>query len=567
MRLADALRGMSDRSLRAYREAAGLPGAEPAEVAARLCAPERVRDATGALEPAALLALRLLWYGGGASVPPWAFHLAFAALGVGVGAERAVGDLVTAALVLPPLAAGGQYALPDEIRPALRGIAQADWLPESGCLPEPGTLGDGAWAEPAAVVADCARLLGAARDGVRLRQGEAVPYQADQRRLRDALDRASQPSLPVADDGQPAWPGYEPELGPLFAAAAALGLIEAQPGSWQVAARAERWVALPPERQWQGLLAVWAELAASAVPGAPALSGEVLALILRGQWCLPERLAEWLARFARSGAPALPAQVRNAVVRPGVALGALEWVQTPAGVAVRVRPAAAAALAGDPAPLPMRDAPLVQGTFEVVAGPGVAPFLWWLLESWAEREALDRFATYRLTRRSVLGGARRGGRAAELLAALEASPGGIPQNVAYSVQEWSAGVARLWAEAAILLRCPDAAAAARAEATGALRECEPLGPTAWLIPAARIGDVWRPLLEAGFEIAGDPGELRERVRARPERGGRPPAPAPALPWPAAPAAVPWPGEPGDQRAAKASAQPTANSGSPAAISP
>jgi hypothetical protein len=160
---------------------------------------------------------------------------------------------------------------------------------------------------------------------------------------------------------------------------------------------------------------------------------------------------------------------------------------------------------------------LVQGTFEVLAGPRVPPPTVWLLEAWGERVRLDRFATYRLTRASVTAAARRGAPVAELLDALERSPGGVPQNVAFSLREWTESIVRAEMAVGVVLRAADDAAAERL--AGILTRQERLGPRAWWVAPEALSQVWKTASAAGCEISGDLEQIRLQLRPV-ERPGR-----------------------------------------------
>jgi|GEM_PF-5739449 len=565
MTLADALRGMPERGLGPYRGAAGAPGAGIADLVARLTDPPRVIAAVHDLQPGPLLALRILWFHTAPRMQPWLFHTVFTHSGGGGGADRAIETLVEQALLIPPLSSAGQYVIPEEIRPALLELVTREWLPASGFYLPAEALPPQSWGvDPATVVADFVRFLGALRAGVRVRQQDPLPYQTDQRRMADALDRSSQPALPPTSPGRTPWEGYDPAIGPLFAAAVSFGLMESRDGAWRDSPRVAEWVHLPPEVQWRGLLQLWAALCGRHLDD-PLVRG-VYGCIGAGTWCRPVALARWLSRFTAEGRDGLQAEVQNIVVGLGVRIGALEWgipaeagsgqpspgeaaaavepngtgrtpPDPPVDCAVRLRPEAAHALGGAAAAdfPPFDEAPLVQGTFEILAGPRTPPSVVWLLESWAERVAVDRFTTYRLTRRSVGGAVRRAERVEELLGALERSPAGIPQNVAFSVREWAAGVVRLTADLALLLRCPDIEGAERAARTGALRGCERLGPTTWQVPADNAAAVWRALADAGCDVVGDLQEIRDRISGRLHRPSRSGTPRhPHMPWPGTP---------------------------------
>lgn len=550
MKLGDALRGMSSRSLAVYRAASGAALAETAELVARLTSPERVRRAVDGLSPPGRIALRILYLQRTPAMTPWAFRTVFERLAPGVGGERAVGELVDVALALPPLATGGQYAIPEEIRPALQSFADEVWLAESGGLDAPGVPPKVlAPAAPAAVLADFARLLGATGvAALRLRRQDGAPYQADQQRLLAAMDRASLPTLPDAAPAATTWEGYDATLAPLLIAGSALGVLIVRDGGWRASDRAQEWTDQPPPAQWRGLLRAWISLWADQADPLGPVCQTLWRCLLTGRWCRPATLTAWVARHLTEDGPSLPDAVHNLVVRTGVRMGALQWGgqdDGPGGAgacAVRMVPAALAALGeGVQASWPTEEAPLVQGTFQVVAGPHVAPATFRLLELWGERESLERFATYRLTQHSVRGAATRGLAPQALLAALAGSPGGVPQNVAYSIREWARPAARLVAEIGVILRPARADALEEADVSAVLPRAIALGPAAWLLPAGTLPESWEALERAGFQLSGDLEEMVARLRPRPEPGGNgTKAVTIPLPWPGAVPQVPWP---------------------------
>ena len=550
MKLRDALRGMPERTLRAYRQMVGLAaGADvaPAELAQRLADPARVRSAIADLDPAALSALRILWYQG-ERLTTWTMAATFRRLHPGASVEQALSTLIERGLVLPVLSAG-RHLIPEELRPVIHELATGDWLEECGFLIPAGEIPrDPRGVDPAAAVADFARFLGALRAGVRVRQQDPVPFVADQRRLAGAIDTAAYPPLPAPSRSFPMWGGYLPEVGFPFAAAMSYDLLEARGNLWATSPRAEQWIARPPAAQWAGLLQVWVHLTLP-VTGTP-MAAALTMLVPEGVWCRPERLWAFAARYQTHAPDAVAEQVRDTLIRAGGLVGALELSRTgggdaPEAWAVRLRPEAVRALEwiADPGrPLPpfpaFDEVPLVQGTYEVLAGPRVPVQTIWALESWGERVGLDRFATYRLTQRAAIAAARRGGSVEALLALLAASPGGVPQNVAFSLREWCTSIVRVGVEVGVVLRAPDAAVAERI--AHLLSRYERLGPLTWLIPADGVTHVWRVLTGAGCEIPADPAAIREQLRT-PERQPSGTL-APQMPWPGYPEECPLPGD-------------------------
>jgi hypothetical protein len=115
------------------------------------------------------------------------------------------------------------------------------------------------------------------------------------------------------------------------------------------------------------------------------------------------------------------------------------------------------------APLPEDAEPaggrlIVQPTFDVLAYPPVAETHLALLDRIAERVQIDQVAAYRLTRESLyLAHERHGLSVDEVIAALERESGSeLPQNVAYTMQEWGRAQERVTLHDAVLLIQADA---------------------------------------------------------------------------------------------------------------
>lgn len=525
MKLADALRGLPERALRPYRALAGHlagDGTQPAQLAALLMAPAAVRARLGRLEPPALTALRILWFQGpGAN--SWMRTTVFRRIEPQASMEQALRTLEEQALILPSLSAGA-LAIPEELIPQFAALAAGEWLADTGYRLGPGEEppAEPAVVDPAVAVADFTRFLGGLARGVRVRAADTVPYQADQRALVAAMDRGKRGEFPPFRPHAVPWGAYARELGLAFATAISYGLLEGRDGRWYSSERVGEWLELPPLAQWAAMIQAWL-VAVVNHHGDPA-SRILPALLPQGEWCRPWHRWEFAFRHSVPDPLGDIRSSHNLVLALGIELGVLEhgdlgdeaWL-------VRLRPEAVAAVRwleeaqASPPPFPAFDeVPRVQGTFEVLAGPRVPPPDIWTLELWADRVRLDRFATYRLTRASVTAAARRGADAEALLTLLGRSPGGIPQNVAFSLREWTGSIVRAKASVEIVLRAPDTAAAERLAPV--LARQERLGPLAWLVPADALSQVWKAATAAGCELVGDPEQLRQQLRPV-ERGG------------------------------------------------
>ncbi len=120
------------------------------------------------------------------------------------------------------------------------------------------------------------------------------------------------------------------------------------------------------------------------------------------------------------------------------------------------RLAASSLLIMSDAPLTLEEPPMgrliVQPNFELVALAPVSEALLISLDRFAERTGLERIAQYRLTKASVTRAIQVGLHAEAIRQILEqASGGGIPQNVQYSLVEWERQARRieLWRGAAL----------------------------------------------------------------------------------------------------------------------
>jgi hypothetical protein len=140
---------------------------------------------------------------------------------------------------------------------------------------------------------------------------------------------------------------------------------------------------------------------------------------------------------------------------------------------------------------------VVQPDFEVVfLAP--APRVEAELGRFAERTGTGVGALFRVTRTSVLRAAEQGLTADAVLGTLEGvSRSGVPANVARQVRDWMKTVRRVSIRPALLMDCPDAETAARAQALGGAR-------------ASQITPTLLRLEMAGKERAAFVKKLRER---------------------------------------------------------
>jgi len=143
-----------------------------------------------------------------------------------------------------------------------------------------------------------------------------------------------------------------------------------------------------------------------------------------------------------------------------------------------------------------------------------SPYLVFLLETCAERVRRDRLSRYRLTRPALQRALQRGERLEGLLEALARyGRGEVPQNVAYTLQEWAAAYGRLRLRRPLVLAADQAVLLAEILADPAVQGAwlERVAPT-WVEVApeqaaglvARLGELGHlPEVEAGVLEEGE----------------------------------------------------------------
>jgi hypothetical protein len=127
---------------------------------------------------------------------------------------------------------------------------------------------------------------------------------------------------------------------------------------------------------------------------------------------------------------------------------------------------------------------IVQPTFEVLAYPPVQETHLALLDRIAERERLDQVAAYRLTRESIYRARQQHGMSLEeVTAALERESGAdLPQNVAYTLQEWGRAQDRVLLRDDLVLLQAEPALLDRLAAHDATLLARRLTPSSALVP-------------------------------------------------------------------------------------
>ncbi|MCL6595536.1 MAG: hypothetical protein K6V73_04915 [Firmicutes bacterium] len=434
--------------------------------------------------------------------------------------------------------------------------------------------------EPAAAVAAMARLL-AAVDGTRAtaRRRLSSAAVAAARRAVAPIERewgaagGREVVSAAHDERHPAlavWEGWEPDVAAWVGLAADLGLFaladDPAGAVWTVPAGAlEEWFAASPGGRWARLAHAFRRMA-----DVHAVS-RVLLWPEEGEAVVPGRLLAWLAQRDQRYA-ALAAYAITAVVGGAFRLGLAAVAPAPGGgedgIAVRLLPEGRRLLSGEGAdPPPLAPASVrVTGDFRVYAPAADDPERAFWLARFADLEGVDGLAVHHLTRWRWTDACQAGYAPDDALAFLtDGGDGSMPPNVAFTLEhDWSgidaAGPAMARVEAALLLRLPDEATAARLRALRAVRSAvaEEITPTVWRLhplDGRALGRLRDRVAEAGTMLALAPEAVRppeegtggKRSARPPDRAGaRPSAPyaeGGGLPvhLDGEPVRLPWPG--------------------------
>lgn len=189
--------------------------------------------------------------------------------------------------------------------------------------------------------------------------------------------------------------------------------------------------------------------------------------------------------------------------------------------AFRLNPLGAALLEVGPPPAePPYERLVVQGSFEVVAPPRVAPFYRFQLSriaAWVSGSAHEEAEIYRLTKATVQAAVEQGIPGEAISAFLEEAGGApLPPNVAYSLREWAGQHGQLTLRKGAILQTDDPLLLEQVRRDRRLRlpPVEALTEGAWLLgegDAARLAEALR---KAGYGLAGtvepDGPPLKER---------------------------------------------------------
>ncbi len=143
---------------------------------------------------------------------------------------------------------------------------------------------------------------------------------------------------------------------------------------------------------------------------------------------------------------------------------------------------------------------IVEGTFEIWVPAEACPYITFVLESFAERVQWDHLSQYRLTRQALHRALEAEERVERLLEALKRyGRGEIPQNVAYTLQEWAAAYGQLALERPVLLKAEEAVLLEEVLADPQVQQAcgERLSPTAILVHPEQAAALVEHLADMG----------------------------------------------------------------------
>lgn len=332
----------------------------------------------------------------------------------------------------------------------------------------------------------------------------------------------------------------------LLAWGAALRLIVEKDGYIVTGPNVATWMEKDPAEQLRSLLTPWLDYVAQSTPGVPFVITALLAaaptdwLDLNSIFTVLIRLQHTIVSGMRVYEPygagvctmrtALAALVYMGVLEIGSdpetnPIGLLLGPDRlkPGSLWVRLHPAGRQALLDQPitpastfAGQPPRSPLVVQPNFEVIVQPFSPTYVHWALTEMADLVRPDQAYVYRITRDSIIRARRAGLDAKDILAFLsnqeqhsatgQTAPRQLPQNVEYSIRNWSSGFGRCVVMRIAIVQCENAALADRLLAEGALREMVigRVSPTALLVRDDALKRVIGLLEKAGLPPPAEP---------------------------------------------------------------
>jgi hypothetical protein len=406
--------------------------------------------------------------------------------------------------------------------------------------------------------------------GLRLTQ-KAVLYKRDQARLNQRLLiqdplRAHLQARQTPDDTTPLHIQW------LLTWSYHSRLIQVDKGSLRPGPQTQQWLDLDPVQQMANGLQLWLNLVAQCKPGimlvmaallwAPSNSWVNLSNVMRqlSAWQRGtarearlffshyaqglEEMGSALAPLVYMGLMDIGSEEGNADDTPAVALLSLGDPRAGHVCLARLTPAGRQLLQGQAATLPLlpdKTPPfVVQSNFEVLVQPLAAPRKHWFLSQIAELTRADHACIYTITRQSVLRGLRAGWTGDQILAFLStgdetatAVGSELPQNVAFSIGDWSSGHGRCTVMRIAVVQCESAALADRILAEGLLGNMAigRVGPTALLVRDDALERVISLLEKAGLPPPERPVYVTDSSRASQYGMGLSPTPSPREPTP------------------------------------
>jgi len=356
----------------------------------------------------------------------------------------------------------------------------------------------------------CQFLAQMRKEDIELTQSGAI-YRRAQRQLLRMMGRSgsgaglhSEPDDEVSQAREHAATGLHPDpLDFVFDYCRSRDLCTIDDSILTVADKAGEWMHLPLNERRRDLLAFWREARVSWDVDVQA----VLSVLLT----LPERAWMDLRALFREVEPmasdlfrgSLRRRLEHKVVRYLILQGLLEIGETNQGPVCRLSGLGRALLRGAEATddVTPEEQFFVQPNFELLVPSHIDTAVLWRLEEIADLEKPDWMMVYRVTRQSIYRALRLGRRPGDIIRLLEEhSRNDLPQNVAFSVNDWATAYGRIKFAAAFTLQCDSSTLADELMASRSVREfiLGRLSATVLIVDRERYDDLLEVLETEGY---------------------------------------------------------------------
>ncbi len=151
--------------------------------------------------------------------------------------------------------------------------------------------------------------------------------------------------------------------------------------------------------------------------------------------------------------------------------------------------------------IPLEDSFFLQGTFEMLVPANIEPFILWKVEQIADLVKPDQMLIYKISRQSIYRALSSGMSSQSIMAFLKRhSKNDIPQNVSYSIEEWSKGYGRVEFVDALILHCDSEELANEIKASKRMQSyvLGEVGPRHLIIDKSKYAEALEALQNEGY---------------------------------------------------------------------